>query len=87
LRFIGATEEHVMVKTEQTSNDRNSELVGDYLLRRLREVGLSHIFGVAGDFNLEFLEQLETLLASNGLVAATSLTPPTLQMAMLAPMG
>jgi indolepyruvate decarboxylase len=35
------------------------ETIGDFLLRRLREVGISHLFGVAGDFNLEFLEQLE----------------------------
>jgi indolepyruvate decarboxylase len=34
------------------------ETVGDFLLRRLRELGISHLFGVAGDFNLEFLEQL-----------------------------
>jgi TPP-dependent 2-oxoacid decarboxylase len=24
---------------------------GDLLLRRLREAGISHLFGVAGDFN------------------------------------
>ena len=35
------------------------ETIGDFLLRRLREVGVSHLLGVAGDFNLEFLEQLE----------------------------
>src|SRR5258708_12703639 len=35
------------------------ETIGDFLLRRLRELGISNIFGVAGDFNLEFLEQLE----------------------------
>src|SRR5258708_28817183 len=34
------------------------ETIGAFLLRRLRELGVSHIFGVAGDFNLEFLEQL-----------------------------
>lgn len=33
--------------------------VGDFLLRRLREAGISHLFGVAGDFNLEFLLQME----------------------------
>src|SRR5260370_12613608 len=38
------------------------ETIGDFVLRRLREVGISHLFGVDGDFNLEFLEQLaETL--------------------------
>ncbi len=34
------------------------ETIGDFLLRRLRDIGISHVFGVAGDFNLEFLEQL-----------------------------
>jgi indolepyruvate decarboxylase len=33
--------------------------VGNFLLRRLREVGVTHLFGVAGDFNLEFLQQME----------------------------
>jgi len=28
--------------------------IGDFLLRRLREVGIGHLFGVAGDFNLQF---------------------------------
>lgn len=35
--------------------------VGDYLLRRLREVGVSHIFGVPGDYQLEFLDQIEAM--------------------------
>jgi indolepyruvate decarboxylase len=33
--------------------------IGQFLLRRLKELGIQHIFGVAGDFNLEFLEQIE----------------------------
>lgn len=36
-----------------------SETIGDFLKRRLKEMGLSKLFGVAGDFNLEFLEQVE----------------------------
>jgi hypothetical protein len=31
------------------------ESIGNFLLRRLRELGLAHVFGVAGDFNLEIL--------------------------------
>src|SRR5260370_14151871 len=34
------------------------ETIGNYLVRRLREAGIRHSFGVAGDFNLKFLEQL-----------------------------
>jgi indolepyruvate decarboxylase len=31
--------------------------VGEFLLRRLREAGIGHLFGVPGDFNLELLQQ------------------------------
>ena len=33
--------------------------IGSFLLRRLQEVGIQHIFGVPGDYNLEFMQQLE----------------------------
>ena len=33
--------------------------VGEFLLRRLREAGIGHLFGVPGDFNLELLQQNE----------------------------
>lgn len=32
--------------------------IGDYLLKRIKEVGINHIIGVPGDYNLEFLEQI-----------------------------
>lgn len=32
--------------------------VGDYLLLRLEQIGIKDIFGVAGDYNLEFLDQI-----------------------------
>lgn len=32
--------------------------VGDYLLTRLKELGIEHIFGVPGDYNLGFLDQV-----------------------------
>lgn len=32
--------------------------IGDYLLIRLKELGIRHIFGVAGDYNLGFLDQI-----------------------------
>ena len=35
------------------------ETIGTFLLRRLDEVGIRHIFGVPGDYNLEFMQQLE----------------------------
>jgi indolepyruvate decarboxylase len=33
--------------------------IGICLLRRLHEVGIRHVFGVPGDYNLEFMQQLE----------------------------
>src|SRR3984885_5040062 len=33
--------------------------IGTFLLRRLHEAGIRHIFGVPGDYNLEFMQQLE----------------------------
>lgn len=33
--------------------------IGEFLLRRLEEAGVRHIFGVPGDYNLELLQQLE----------------------------
>jgi indolepyruvate decarboxylase len=33
--------------------------IGEFLLRRLEEAGVGHLFGVPGDFNLELLQQLE----------------------------
>jgi indolepyruvate decarboxylase len=35
------------------------QTVGEFLIRRLKEAGISHLFGVPGDYNLEFLEQVE----------------------------
>jgi indolepyruvate decarboxylase len=33
--------------------------VGDFLLKRLAELGARYLFGVPGDYNLWFLEQTE----------------------------
>lgn len=33
--------------------------VGDYLLTKLKELGCDMIFGVPGDYNMEFLDQIE----------------------------
>jgi indolepyruvate decarboxylase len=33
--------------------------IGDFLLRRLEEVGIRHLFGVPGDYNLGLLQQLQ----------------------------
>jgi len=35
--------------------------IGDFLLRRLDEVGVRHLFGVPGDYNLELLQQLQDM--------------------------
>ena len=33
--------------------------IGDFLVRRLQDAGIGHMFGVPGDFNLELLRQIE----------------------------
>ena len=35
------------------------QAIGDFLLRRLQEAGIKHLFGVPGDYNLALLQQLE----------------------------
>ncbi len=35
------------------------QTIGDFLLRRLQEAGIQHIFGLPGDFNLGLMQQLE----------------------------
>jgi indolepyruvate decarboxylase len=35
------------------------ESIGNFLLRRLEEAGVEHVFGVPGDYNLELMQQLE----------------------------
>lgn len=35
------------------------ETIGNFLLRRLEEAGIQHIFGVPGDYNLDLMQQLE----------------------------
>jgi len=41
------------------STQTQTMTIGEFLLRRLREAGIGHLFGVPGDFNLELLQQLE----------------------------
>jgi indolepyruvate decarboxylase len=36
----------------------DSFTVGDYLIARLAEAGIRHVFGVPGDYNLEFLDHI-----------------------------
>src|SRR5215471_17567823 len=36
-----------------------TQSIGDFLLRRLQEAGIRHLFGVPGDYNLQFMQQLE----------------------------
>ena len=38
--------------------ERNDCTVGDYLLTRLKQIGVDHLFGVPGDFVLAFFNQV-----------------------------
>lgn len=35
--------------------------IGEFLFRRLREIGVAHVLGVPGDYNLQLLEQVEAV--------------------------
>jgi indolepyruvate decarboxylase len=45
-------------KTMSSSPSRRMK-IGDFLLRRLEEAGVRHLFGVPGDYNLKLLQQLQ----------------------------
>ena len=45
--------------TANTARETKTMTVGDFLLRRIREAGVGHAFGVPGDYNLELLQQME----------------------------
>jgi Thiamine pyrophosphate enzyme, N-terminal TPP binding domain len=55
--------------------------VGDYLLDRLAELGVTEVFGVPGDYQLEFLDHILAHLGSAGSAAPTNSTPVTRQTA------
>ena len=42
-----------------SSSSNRRMKIGDFLLRRLKEAGIRHLFGVPGDYNLELLQQLQ----------------------------
>jgi indolepyruvate decarboxylase len=42
-----------------SSSSNRRMKIGDFLLRRLAEAGVRHLFGVPGDYNLELLQQLQ----------------------------
>jgi hypothetical protein len=42
-----------------SSSPKQRTKIGDFLLRRLKEAGVRHLFGVPGDYNLELLQQLQ----------------------------
>ena len=49
---------------EREDNLKSTTTIGNYLIRRLQESGIAHIFGMPGDYNLGFLEQV---LAHDGI--------------------
>jgi indolepyruvate decarboxylase len=42
-----------------SSSSTRQMKIGDFLLRRLEEAGIRHLFGVPGDYNLTLLQQLQ----------------------------
>jgi indolepyruvate decarboxylase len=48
----------VILVTNGGKNLAEKTTIGEYLLARLKELGITHLHGVPGDFNLAFLEQV-----------------------------
>lgn len=48
----------VLVTAAAPGTSESGYTVGDYLLDRLAELGVSEVFGVPGDYNLEFLDHI-----------------------------
>jgi alpha-keto-acid decarboxylase len=48
----------VLVTAAAAGTHASGYTVGDYLLDRLAELGVSEVFGVPGDYNLEFLDHI-----------------------------
>ncbi|CAB3646696.1 Indole-3-pyruvate decarboxylase [Paraburkholderia sediminicola] len=48
------------MESKQTTGSLTQRMtIGDFLLRRLEEAGIRHLFGVPGDYNLALLQQLQ----------------------------
>src|SRR5580704_11846839 len=50
-----------MSNSARVRSNAMKQSIGNFLLRRLKEAGVKHIFGVPGDYNLELMQQLEEL--------------------------
>ncbi|TPX68206.1 hypothetical protein SpCBS45565_g03251 [Spizellomyces sp. 'palustris'] len=48
-----------ITETAEAMVGKTTITVGDYILTRLKELGCDMVFGVPGDFNMEFLDQIE----------------------------
>ncbi|WP_339912150.1 thiamine pyrophosphate-binding protein, partial [Symmachiella dynata] len=46
-------------KPRKNANEETLPTIGGYLIRRLQDYGLKHIFGIPGDFVLQFYNLLE----------------------------
>jgi indolepyruvate decarboxylase len=56
--MMAAVAQRKRQKTMSSSPSQRMK-IGDFLLRRLKEAGVRHLFGVPGDYNLEVLQQLQ----------------------------
>jgi indolepyruvate decarboxylase len=58
---VGGKKVTITAERASVSTGRESltMTVGEFLLRRIREAGVGHAFGVPGDYNLELLQQME----------------------------
>ena len=61
-------------KVQDGSTDDNPDLsIGDYLIRRLQDYGIGHVFGIPGDYILSFYTMLEQSPLGDGRLHARGL--------------
>lgn len=62
------------VAARPSGTQRMACTVGEYILRRLRALGVDHIFGVPGDFAMNFFEQVRSRLRERKRRGSLNLT-------------
>lgn len=73
--------QELLVKRLDQSESRKKITIAEYALKRLKSLGVDHLFGIPGDFILPFFEKWQTV-KSNTLLPVMNLMQVTPQTVM-----